>query len=466
MEPACQGRTVPNPSPQRDQTAVIGRRRLARLALLSLGATTIAPLVTACGGPAASATVSPTTSTAMSIAAPPPSGVATRLLLRLNGLEAPAQRFANEFVADYGRQHGVAVEIDHTDWLSSFGKITTGIAGGIAPDVFMAGAIWIAALASKQALLPLDGLVRGWSDWPDWYEACRRAATYAGVTYGVPYQVVTRGNLIYRKGLFEQAGLNPAAPPRTWDEALTTAHRLTQRQDGRITISGWHIRMSAPDLAQQYEDALVQAGGTVFTDDLTAPRNATPEGEAALRFLVSFVERGILPPEGMDTGLANLNAYTAGRVALFPGFPWDLLNAQIFAPAVWDETLVAPPLHHKQQSGTLEYLIYQRTKSPEASFRLIQALVGEQAGVELGIEGVWAMPARKAHERAKVLADPRLRTCVESLRLATPRQVVPQHFDVQPAMGRHVELALRGAMPVAEALRAMDAAVTTILRGG
>ena len=186
MEPSRRRRPVPDPSTRRDPAAAIGRRRLTRLALLGLGATTIAPLVAACGG--AVAPPSPPPVASPSIAASPPGGAATRLLLRLNGLEAPAQQFANAFVADHGRQHGVAVEVDHTDWLSSFAKITTGLAGGLAPDVFMGGAIWIPVLASQQALLPLDPLVQGWAEWADFYESCppRRHLRRRGVRRAVP----------------------------------------------------------------------------------------------------------------------------------------------------------------------------------------------------------------------------------------------------------------------------------------
>ena len=71
--------------------------------------------------------------------------------------------------------------------------------------------------------------MQGWADWADFYESTAAATPPTAATvYGVPYQVVTRGNLIYRKGLFERAGLDPAAPPRTWEEAQAAAQRLTQ----------------------------------------------------------------------------------------------------------------------------------------------------------------------------------------------------------------------------------------------
>lgn len=67
--------------------------------------------------------------------------------------------FANKFIADYNAQHNVTVEIDYTDWATSFQKITTGIAAGTAPGVFMAGGLRTAVLASKNATLELDDYV-------------------------------------------------------------------------------------------------------------------------------------------------------------------------------------------------------------------------------------------------------------------------------------------------------------------
>ena len=53
-----------------------------------------------------------------------------------------------------------------------------------------------------------------------------------------------------------------------------------------------------------------------------------------------------------------------------------------------------------------------------------------------------------------------------NIQYGKPRQVVPQHFDVQPTMGRSVEAAVKGAKTVKEALKEMDDAVTKILQGG
>ncbi|MEZ4680935.1 MAG: hypothetical protein R2932_42660 [Caldilineaceae bacterium] len=62
-----------------------------------------------------------------------PSASGAKILARLNGIDPPGQEFVNNFIVEYGAENNVEIEIDYTDWASSFQKITTGLAGGTAP---------------------------------------------------------------------------------------------------------------------------------------------------------------------------------------------------------------------------------------------------------------------------------------------------------------------------------------------
>jgi ABC-type glycerol-3-phosphate transport system substrate-binding protein len=332
----------------------------------------------------------------------------------------------------------------------------------------MAGGLWTPVLASKNATLELDDYIKSMPEWSDWYDFCRQDVVYNGKIHGIPYRTNVRGTIIYRKSLFEKAGLDPTKPPTTWDEAHSMAAKLTQKEGDKITTAGWHIIFAPADLSQQYEDALYQMGGNYFNEDRTKPLNDTPEGEAALQFLVHFVEKGILPKEGMDSGVPNLNAYTAGLVALYPGWPQDLVNTRLNAPQIWEDTLTAPPLKQKEQRVQAyvdKYQIYKRTKFPDQAFALVKALSSEDTGIKLSIEGTGGLPVRMAHEAAPSFQDPRMKRFVDNLQFGKPRQVVPQHFEVQPAMSRHVEEALKGVKPVKQALKEMDETVAKILKG-
>ena len=391
------------------------------------------------------------------------------ILLRLNGIDAPGQEFADKFIVDYNAENGVNIEIDYTDWGSSFQKATTGMAGGTAPDIFMGGGLWTPVIASKGGALNLDDWVSTWDDWEDWYEGARDDVTYEGNVSAVPYRMNARGNIIYRKSMFEEAGLDPESPPTTWVEAQEAAAALTQQTDGKFDVAGWYIDMGTNGLTQQYEDALFQSAGDYFNADRSAPTNNTPEGEEALQFWVSFIENGLLPAEGMDSGVPNLHAYSAGKIALFPGWPQDMLNVKLNAPEIWEDTLVSTPLMNKERRYQLyvdKYFVYSGSKVPDESVALVRALVSGEAGIQLGIEGTWGLPSRKEHESAPSYEDPRMQVFLSNIQYGKARQIVPEHFDVQPAMGRHVEGALRGVTTVQEALANMDDEVTKILAGG
>jgi multiple sugar transport system substrate-binding protein len=395
-------------------------------------------------------------------------GGGARILIRLNGIDPPGQTFANKFVADYGKEKGVQVEIDYTDWASSFQKITTGIAGGTAPDIFMGGGLWTPVIAARDATLILDPYMKDVKDWEDWYPAAREDVTLKGNVHAIPYRCNTRGNILYRKSLFEKAGLDPKKPPTTWEEAQSMAAKLTQKAGDKFEVAGWHIVMIPVDLTQQYEDALFQSGGNYFNADRTAPTNSNPEGEEALQFWVDFVQKGVLPKEGMDSGVPNLHAYTAGKIALFPGWPTDIFNTKLNAPQILEDTIAAPPLKRKEQRLQLyidKYMIFRRTKVADQAVALTLALVDPKVNGPINVEGSGSLPARKAQEGVSELyKDPRWKVIIDSMKYGKPRQIVPQHFDVQPAMGRQVEAAVKGVKTVKQALKDMDEEVSKILK--
>lgn len=439
------------------QKSLSRRRFLQGMALLGGAAALVA-----CAPAAA-----PAGSTGSSGAAP--SGATAKILVRLNGIDPPGQEFANKFVVDYGTANNVSIEIDYSDWPSSFQKITTGMAGGTAPDIFQGGGLWTPPIASKGGALDITDYMNNWSEWTDWYEHTRNDVTYEGTVCAVPYRQNTRGNIIYRKSAFEAAGLDPAKPPTTWEEAHEMAAALTKKNGDTWEMAGFNVILAVNDLTQQYEDAIYQAGGGYFNADRTAPTNNTPEGEEALSYWVNFIKEGVLPPEGMDSGVPNMNAYSAGKIALYAGWPQDMLNVKLNAPEIWDDTLVAPPLKHKEQvyqAYVDKYFIYSGTKVADAAVELTKALTSGEAGLAIGIEGIWGLPARKAYESAALYQDDRMKVFLANLQYGRPRQIVKEHFDVQPAMGRNVETAVRGTTSVQEALANMDAEITKILAGG
>ncbi len=80
--------------------------------------------------------------------------------------------------------------------------------------------------------------------------------------YGLPTSNYTMGLLINRK-LFKQAGLDPDAPPRTWDEVRTAAKKIADLGDGISgfgeysagNTGGWHFTAQMYSLGGDVVDA-------------------------------------------------------------------------------------------------------------------------------------------------------------------------------------------------------------------
>src|SRR5699024_8661353 len=68
-----------------------------------------------------------------------------------------------------------------------------------------------------------------------------------GQLYGVPIASYTMG-LLYNRGVFEEAGLDPDSPPTTWDEVADAAQAISEGTEadgfGLMTTSntgGWTL---------------------------------------------------------------------------------------------------------------------------------------------------------------------------------------------------------------------------------
>ncbi len=105
--------------------------------------------------------------------------------------------------------------------------------------------------------------------------------TVDGKIYGIPRTGYSMG-LIYNRELFEKAGLDPDAPPTTWDEVRTAAKRIAALGDGVVGYAdysaqnqgGWHFTAE-----------LYSRGGDVVSADGKKATVDTPEGRAVLRTL-------------------------------------------------------------------------------------------------------------------------------------------------------------------------------------
>ncbi len=137
--------------------------------------------------------------------------------------------------------------------------------------------------------------------------------------YGLPR--FTSVNLLwYNKALFEAAGLDPEAPPKTWEEFVDYCKKTTYDSDGDGKIDKWGVVMSfgTPYGATiQWELLLYLNGGQMFDDDNNILFNG-PEGVQALTMLRELFDLGVVEPSSLSNpgGWEQGHVFTEGHTAM------------------------------------------------------------------------------------------------------------------------------------------------------
>ncbi|MDQ3700598.1 MAG: extracellular solute-binding protein, partial [Chloroflexota bacterium] len=144
----------------------------------------------------------------------------------------------NEQIKDF-QQLFPAINIRHSlvPAAQMYDKYTAAIASGTSPDSIMVHGRMMPAMADKGQLQVLDPYVRRDAIKPTetWYEPEWQGQLWQGKAYGLPL-ASGGGNFVlyYNRSHFQEGGLNPQNPPKTWQDLATAADRLTQRGGGRL----------------------------------------------------------------------------------------------------------------------------------------------------------------------------------------------------------------------------------------
>lgn len=193
-------------------------------------------------------------------------------------------------------------------------EFITVMAGGKGPDLVK---VWVGAiqtLANLGFLEPVDSYIQTWSQ-KDYIKPVLLDSTkVGGHFYGVPADTYFLF-LLYRKDLFAAAGLNPEAPPATWDELAAAAQTLTKRDQGQYGLGlvpkTWY-----------FQDFVWQAGGemTRVENDKVHSAFFEPPAVQALRFWKDLKWKyKVLQPDPLMPETELLHLFALGKVAMIFG---------------------------------------------------------------------------------------------------------------------------------------------------
>jgi multiple sugar transport system substrate-binding protein len=188
-------------------------------------------------------------------------------------------------------------------------KITNAVLANSRPDVAMVTTDRFPDMLNMGALVDIAPRVDAWRRKADFPADRWVPISAGGQIYGVPAFAFV-GWCYYRKDWFDAAGI--AGPPRTFDEFLATAKRLTDPAQGRF---GFGLR--GADGGEEYIiDAILAFGSPIVVDGKNAMDR--DRAVAAIRFWSELATvHKVVPPSAVSDGFRQvIDGFKTGQTAM------------------------------------------------------------------------------------------------------------------------------------------------------
>ena len=218
-----------------------------------------------------------------------------------------------EALERFTAETGIEVDLKAISWGTE--ELLVAHVAGAAPDVWTHGGAALGALAEQGLMSPIDDWADRWVFAGDVAPQAYEVNRYKGQLVAMPWRGIAVGGMPYRVDFFLEAGLDPNAPPETWDELVEYGRRLVRRdENGAVLRSGFNVTNGSWDPSFWFRLFTLQAGIDVFRDathSLTDPRIAQ-----AVEFYVDLYLTHRLNDPGFGgsvaTGTAAMGAHPLG----------------------------------------------------------------------------------------------------------------------------------------------------------
>jgi multiple sugar transport system substrate-binding protein len=224
------------------------------------------------------------------------------------------QNVANQFMTE---NPDMKVNIEIINWQQMHDTTAQRIAADRLPDLVNTATIWLPEWADSGAIQAIDPVITPELKERFFASMLEKGALYNGQNWGLPIAAGVRG-MYWNKALFEQAGLDPEKPPTTWDELYDDAVTIHEKT-GKF---GFSFDGKGVQAFRSFGYFLWNAGGDLLTEDGKAAFNS-PEGVAALEFMVKLAQSGAIPdPAGVTIEGDEEPMFIAGEDAMIITGGW------------------------------------------------------------------------------------------------------------------------------------------------
>ncbi|SDQ17240.1 multiple sugar transport system substrate-binding protein [Virgibacillus subterraneus] len=304
----------------------------------------------------------------------------------------------NELIKEFEEENpGITIEQTTFPYDQYNEQVAAQVPAGNGPDVINLFYGWVPSYVDSGYLQPLPQDTFSHEEIENEFFPLVEATKLDGEYWTIPTAVRTLA-LFYNKDLFEEAGLDPNAPPETWDELQDYAVKLTKAEDnGRIEQSGLAWEPSQQGHHWLRDGLTYQAGGKVLGDD--RKEVVWGEGSAGLeafKYWLSFPGELGTSEQGFYTD--DVTAFMSEKAAMNIDGSFRIGTLQSDAP---DLNYAVAPLPAKDEKSTNASFWTNGITSDvegeklEAASKFIKFLTSEGV-MEKWLDATGELPAKEA----------------------------------------------------------------------
>ncbi len=352
-------------------------------------------------------------------------------------------------------------------------KTVAAIQGGNAPDFAILGNSELYSLLSLEAIIPLDELIAADEDGAayieDFWPAFLMNSYYEGSIYSIPFQ---RSTIImyYNKDAFRAAGLDPDAPPTTWEELVDYAQKLTIRDaNGNVTQWGVQISTNDPFTFSPFAMQNSENGENLMTQDGKTALYDTEGNVEALQFLVDLSQKYEVMPEGVIVwadSTSNFMAGTAAMLYMSSGSLTNVLNNTDFEVGT---AFLPAGKRYGSATGGANFYIFDGISEEKlaASWKFIRWITEPERAAQWSIDTGY-VATRKSCFELDLLKDyfaavPQAKTAGDQLVYAGSELMLYDNTRCWDVLKNAIDAAMTRQKTPAEALKDAQAQVDDIL---
>ncbi|MDP4084834.1 MAG: extracellular solute-binding protein [Bacillota bacterium] len=215
-------------------------------------------------------------------------------------------------------------------------KVAAAMHAGKGPDILNLYYGWLPQYVKQNYLQPIPKDLLTTSEIESYFVPMIKASKINGKYYTLPIAVRSLA-LFYNKDMFKKAGLDPNSPPKTWNELIQDAKKMTKRDaNGKLQQEGFAWDVNGQGYHAFEEVLLRQWGIEPFSKDGKKVQWNTSHGLNAFTYWINMEKKEKV---GEPNFLTDYNtAFKAGKAGIIIDGSFDIAAIRDAAKFNWGVT--------------------------------------------------------------------------------------------------------------------------------